>query len=130
MAIMFGDKAVQQLRIGLKKLDRLGVPSQSGGIVPRQPGDNRRRVIIVGTLAAATTSTPTSGIAAGLRYDPTTLAISATTERYKIKNFDPDLSADDGTFAKIEFVEGVWDCYWVGCAPKSGFTGLPEDPEA
>ncbi len=130
MATVFGDKAVQQLRIGLKKLNRLGVPGQSGGIVPRQPGDNRRRVIIVGTLAAATTATPTTGIAAGLRYNPTTMAISATTERYEIMNFDPHVSAADGTFAKIEFVEGAWDCYWVGCGPKSGFTGLPADPEA
>ena len=130
MATAFGDKAVQQLRTGLKKLDRLGVPGQSAGSVSRQPGDNRRRVIIVGALAAPTGATPTTGVAAGLRYDPTTKAITATDQRYTIYNWDGDLSAIDGTFAKIEFVDGSWDCYWVGCGAKTGFTGLPVDPGA
>lgn len=91
---------------------------------------NRRRVVIIGDLAAPTGDTPTTGLAAGLDYDPTTKAISANSKRYPFFNFDRDLTAEDGTFAKIEVCEGIWDCYWVGCSPMYGFTGLPEDPEA
>lgn len=93
-------------------------------------GSSRRRVVIIGTLTAPTGATPTTGLAAGLDYDPTTKAITANDKRYALYNWDRDLSAEDGTFAKIEICEGLWDCYWVGCGPMYGFTGLPEDPEA
>ena len=90
----------------------------------------RRRVVIIGSLAAPTTAVPTTGLAAGLDYDPTTKEITANDERYIIHNWDDSLTADDGTFAKIEYMEGAWDIYWASCSPKEGFTGLPEDPEA
>lgn len=128
MAIVLGNKAIQQLRIGLKKLDRLGVPGQSAATVPRVSGVNRRRVVIVGTLDPAAGDTPSQGIAAGLRYDPDTRVIEATDERFELWNWDDSLTAEDGTFAKIEWLDGAWDIYWLGCGPKSGFTGLPEVP--
>jgi len=93
-------------------------------------GHSHLRVVIIGTLTAPTGATPTTGIAAGLDYDPTTKSITANDKRYAFYNFDRDLSAEDGTFAKIEICEGIWDCYWVGCGAMYGFTGLPEDPEA
>ena len=95
MAIVLGNKAIQQLRIGLKKLDRLGVPGQSAATVPRVSGVNRRRVVIVGTLDPAAGDTPSQGIAAGLRYDPDTRVIEATDERFELWNWDDSLTAEE-----------------------------------
>lgn len=99
-------------------------------VVAPQALSQRKRVVIIGTLAAPTSATPTVGLAAGFDYDPTTKEVSANDKRYIIFNWDRDLSAEDGTFAKIETCEGLWDCYWAGCSPMYGFTGLPEDPGA
>lgn len=101
---------------------RRGMSSQFSG---------RRRVVIIGSLAAPVGAVPTEGIAAGLNYDLDTLAISPNLKRYKFLNWDPDLSAVDGTLAKIEVCDGQWDCYWVGCSSLGGvFEGLSATPEA
>jgi hypothetical protein len=95
------------------------------------PAGDRRRVVIIGSLAAPTGATPVAGLAAGLDYDASTDAISPNSKRYPFLNYDPALTAVDGTLAKIEVCEGRWDCYWVGCSSLGeDFEGLPEDPEA
>lgn len=114
-------------------LEILYAPSSTGEqtcVVRFAAEHSRLRVVIIGTLTAPTGATPTTGLAAGLDYNSTTKAITANDKRYAFYNFDRDLSAEDGTFAKIEICDGLWDCYWVGCGAMYGFTGLPEDPEA
>ena len=88
-------------------------------------------MIIVGSLTAPLADgTPGTGIAAGITYDPDNGKMIATDIRYAIVNYDPGLTASDGTFAKIETMDGTTDCYWVGCGPVPGMTGLVADPSA
>ena len=93
--------------------------------------NSRKRVIIVGTLPAPVAGVPGTGIAAGVKYKkdaPGKGKMVATDTRYNIVNYDSRLTASDGTFAKIELLEGKWDCYWVGCGPETGLTGLDPTP--
>lgn len=130
---LLSDKAVEQIAKMNREHTRrmMNLPQQRGRWKNNGGGSQRRRVVIIGTLTAPTSGVPTTGIAAGLDYDASTKEITANDNRYPFYNFDPDLTAVDGTLGKIEVCDGIWDCYWVGCSSLGeDFEGLPEDPEA
>ncbi len=92
--------------------------------------DNRLRIAIIGTLTAPVTSdlVPTSCVGAILDYD-TDGSLKATDDRVTFKNFDSTLTAEDGTYAKIEKLAGQWEIYWVACEPTPAWEGLEEVPD-
>lgn len=41
--------------------------------------------------------------------------VASAMENIPIVNRDPSLEASEGTFVKIEYVNGEWSPYWVSC---------------
>ena len=89
-------------------------------------GGGSVRVVIIGSLTAPATSdaTPTSGNAAVLKRNKSNGKLEVTTKRIAFKNADASLTATDGTYAKIELIDGIWDCYWVACSATTAWMGL------
>jgi len=89
-------------------------------------GGGHVRVVIIGSLTAPVTSdaTPTSGTAAVLKRNTSNGKLEVTSQRIAFKNVDASLTATDGTYAKLELIDGIWDCYWVACSATTAWTGL------
>lgn len=126
---ILGPRAQAQLRDMYRKMARL-----RPGVTPDEPKrkdrKNKKRVAIIGTLAAPTgvLSTPTTCVAAVLSLNPTTKLLTVTDERITVHNYDPSVTAEDGMYGKVEF-QGVWELYWLSCSPSTGLTELEENPE-
>lgn len=126
---ILGPNAIRQLREDHKKLSRLRI-SQTGFEQSRQISPQRKRVAIIGSLAAPTAvlGTPTSCVCAVLRLNVSTGKLEVTDERITVFNFSKGLTAVDGTYGKAEF-DGVWELYWVDCSASSDLTGISPTPE-
>lgn len=91
----------------------------------------RLTVAIIGSLAAATNSLTgaTTGNAAVLRKNSTGNYV-VTRRRVQFKNFNKDLTASSGTLAKLEWIHGAWEPYWVGCKSVPELSNIPLTPLA
>ena len=85
---------------------------------------------IVGALAAPASvfAAPTTGTVAILIRDPATDQLEDSGRRLEIANYDPSVTAEDGMFLHVEFIQGKWSIYWQSCAADADITGLPETP--
>lgn len=124
---VLGPGAIAQLRADHRKLNRLGAPGQSVAAPSyHTPATDRRRVVIIGSLTAPSSANvaPTSCVCAVLQRNATTGVLTASALRITAKNYSPGLTGADGTYAKVEWLEGCWEVYWVDCNPSAGLTGL------
>lgn len=85
---------------------------------------------IIGTLLAptSTTGTPTTCVAAVLKYTVSTGKLTDSGRRITITNFTEAFSGEDGTYGKAEWLDGVWELYYLACAPSPDLEDLPETP--
>jgi hypothetical protein len=83
------------------------------------------RVAVIGSLAAPTSAAtdPTQCTCAVLLFDPSTEKLTPTARRIIAHNFSAGLTAQDGTYGKVEW-DGVWEIYWCDCRPTPEFVGL------
>jgi hypothetical protein len=88
------------------------------------------RCVIIGSLTAPadTLDVPTTCVVAILRIKSNG-RLRVTEERLTVCNFTPGLTAEDGTYAKIEMLDGLWEVYWVDCEPQAALDGLDPEPD-
>lgn len=128
--MLISKTAAAQLSRVIKKGSRVHIQrSPAGARYTGQQGE-RRRVIIIGGLSGPSDvdDTPTTCTAAVLERDPATGILSDSGKRITITNFDPDVDAiDDGTYGKAEWLDGVWELYWLACTASTAFASLPTE---
>lgn len=82
-----------------------------------QPATPRLEGLLVSALEAPSCAlaSPTTGTLRVHRRDPDTHTLLPTPRTITVHNSDPDLSGETNYYAKVEWLNGVWSVYWLGC---------------
>ena len=119
----FNRRAARKIKSTAKKADRQNSLTPRGRTTPRAVPDRRYWGSLTSELEAPDDgqSSPTTAtvqvwrVVPGSADDPIEMEDDAAIEEITVVNRDPSLTAPEGAVCKIEFMNGEWSFYWVGC---------------
>lgn len=124
MAQLMGNRAVAQMADAIRKTRRMRPVQAAPEQRYRGTGGERRRVQLNADLSAPSEidQTPTTVEAKILARDPSTGKLVDSGRTLTITNFDHTLTdAKSGFYGKVEWLDGVWELYWLGCEASDAF---------
>lgn len=122
---VFGAKAVEQLAKTVRdNANRMMNPRGERGRWQFYGGAIERQPAVIGTTLTAPASSLVAATSCTVYFldfqSDGTQSLNVTP--YTAYNDDPDLSADIGTYCRLERLNGRWMIYYLGCHAQSALT--------